>query len=132
MILTGLQRRADFNRSSNETLALKVVDQDGKELPRFHPGGNQLEYAWKPLLLPRNAFLSFQIGSSMRQGLGDYLGEYLEFHFWTQWKISPTSATTLYLTGTFTVAPTPRQYPNPDWIWSGTLNLPKVEIPKVP
>jgi hypothetical protein len=113
------------------TLALRVSDQDGKEWPRQElVAGNQLVFPWIPLVLPDDAFLSFHIGSSMRQGAGDRLGEYLEFNFWNQWRIPPPSSTIYYLTGTFTILAAPRGNPNGSRNWNGTLLLPKVEIPR--
>jgi len=134
-----LQRRDDFGALmqvsySPQMLVLRVVDQDGKEWPGRgrEVGGNQMVYPWNPLILPREAFLSFPIGSSFRQGTGDTLGEYLEFNFWNQWKIPPTSSTIYYLTGIFTIPAVPRDYSSANENWSGTLFLPKMEIPRVP
>jgi hypothetical protein len=113
------------------TLHLKAVDQNGKELKTAPAGGNQQELLfWKPLILPGETFMSIRVGGSTWEGSGKWLGEYLDFHFWTRWLIPPPDETTYYLTGKFTIPnPAPDQT---GLVWSGTLELPKVEIPRVP
>jgi hypothetical protein len=114
-----------------DTLHARVIDQNGKELPSDGLGGNQPGPPWRPLILPSDASMSIPVGGSWWQGSGQMLGENLQFNRWTDWIIPPPDTNTYYLTGTFTI-PAPSRLTGEIPIWSGTLDLPKVEIPRVP
>ena len=116
-----------------ERLTLTLLNQDGKVTAWNSVAGNRPEGPRTPLVLPQNAFLSFPIGNTMWQRSGAFLGEYIAFYDnFNEWMIPPHSAKAYYLTGEFNIPPAPRDLSNPNFVWSGKLILPKVQIPQMP
>ncbi len=103
-----------------------VVDRDGKALPTANEPYDGMSPIWKPTLLPYVGTIKFLIsfpGLGYRPGADKVI---VDLGGDAAWKIPQTGA--YYLSGTFTVARESGDHPIMDW--SGTLALPKVEIPK--
>jgi hypothetical protein len=116
-----------------DRLVVKVIDEEGKEIPWNSIGGNRLLFPWKPLLLPSGASLTFPIAGSLWGGSGQYLGEHIYFDSsFNEWMLPPHGTKTFYLTGEFTIPDQPRDFSNLNFVWGGKLVLPKVVIPKIP
>lgn len=111
-------------RFSLEKLILRVTDKSGKELP--HGGGPYDGFAssWEPLVLPYGGTLRFLISS---RGAGYRPGDkgIVDIGPFNLWVIPPDVAA-YYLSGSLAI-----QKEKSDSDWCGTLELPKVEIPKV-
>ena len=118
----GGQKRIRFHP---DKLKLRVVDQDGQELPSANGSYDGMSPDWEPLLLPYGGTLRFPFDL---RGLG-YRPEDKAIidigppHVW----VIPQDGAVYRLEGEFTVKKEPRDHRHKDW--SGTLKLPPVEIP---
>ncbi|MGD9125975.1 MAG: hypothetical protein PVH19_01245 [Planctomycetia bacterium] len=105
-----------------------VVDQDGKELAPVQFGVyDALTPTWKPSLLPTHGTLKFRFtypGLGFMPDKKNVIADMGDIH--QSW-IIPLDDSTYYLSGTLTIKKEDGDQP---YDWSGTLELPKVEIPK--
>jgi hypothetical protein len=114
-------------RFSPEKLSLKVTDKEGKELLRPASGAyDGISPLWEPIALPYAGSIKFQVSFP---GLG-YHPEtdkvIVDVGAEQAWVI-PQDGTAYSLAGSFSIERQQSDHPSMDW--SGTLELPMVEIP---
>lgn len=118
------QRRIRFNP---EKLELEVTDKKGK-LPLTLPGAySAMTPLWETTLLPYASTMRFQVsfpGMGYQPATDKVIVDIGPSKTW----VIPQDGSVYYLSGTFSVSREKSDHPHMDW--SGTLNLPKVEIPK--
>lgn len=118
------QKRLRFNP---DKLTLIVADKSGKELAvANHPYDGRFPL-WEPMLLPYDGTLKFRIsfpGLGYRPGSDKVIVDVGPSKAW----VIPQNGSTYYLSGTLSIKKEAGDHPHSDW--SGTLTLPKVEIPR--
>ncbi len=113
-------------RFSPGKLALRVTDETGKNLPVANGPYDGMTPLWEATLLPYRGIIKFQISFP---GLGHnpvkdiVIVDVGSSGVW----IIPQDGSVYQLSGSFTVHREPGDHPRRDW--SGTLELPKVNIP---
>ena len=114
-------------RFSPDRIDLHVVDKSGRELPVANEPYDGMSPLWEPTLLPYAGTISFQISFP---GLGYRPGDNVIVDVGPSkaWVI-PQDGSTYTLSGRFSVQEQQGDHPRIDW--SGTLELPKIEIPKL-
>ncbi len=112
-------------------IELTVTDPEDRLVERGLIGGNLLVSSLPPppLSFPGKYWRDLSIGSAFRQGAGAYFGEYLENNFWNQWRIMKSG---YRVGGTLTIPPATTPVSISGKMWSGTLQLPSVEVPMLP
>jgi hypothetical protein len=107
-------------------LALRVRDKDGKELALANGPYSGMAPLWEPIALPHAGSMTFQISFP---GLGYSAKDKVIVDVGSQkaWVI-PQDGSTYWLSGSLTIEKEKSDHPYMDW--SGTLELPRVEIPK--
>ena len=113
-------------RFTPDKLALRVTDKSGKELSIAGGHYDGMSPLWETIPLPYAGTLKFQISFP---GLGYHPTKdkvIVDVGARKSWVI-PQDGTTYYLSGNCTVRREKSDHPYMDW--SGTLELPKVEIP---
>lgn len=113
-------------RFTPDKLDLRVTDKNGKELPIANGAYDGMSPLWEPTLLPYSGTLRFQISFP---GLGyrptdEVIIDVGSSKAW----VVPQDGSTYYLSGSLSIRREKTDHPYMDW--SGTLDLPKVEIPK--
>jgi len=107
-------------------LTLRVHDKDGKELALANGPYDGMSPLWETIALPYAGSLKFQI--SLR-GLGYSAKDKVIIDVGADkaWVI-PQDGSTYFLSGSLTIEKGKSDHPYMDW--SGSLELPRVEIPK--
>ena len=114
-------------RFTLEKLALRVSDKDGKELTLASYPYDGIKPLWETIALPYAGRLKFQIsyqGSAYNPKSDKVIIDVDAREAW----VIPQDGSTYYLSGTLSIEREAADHPYLDW--SGTLELPKVEIPK--
>lgn len=114
-------------RFSSDKLSLRVTDQDGKELALAHGSYDGISPRWETIALPHAGSMRFQIsfpGLGYRPGADKLIVDVGPQKSW----VIPQDGLVYFLSGSFSVKREESDHPYMDW--SGTLELPKVEIPK--
>ena len=113
-------------RFSPDKLDLHIADKNGKELRTANGPYDGMSPVWEPTLLPYSGTLRFQISFP---GLGYRPTDkvIIDVGSTKAWVV-PQDGSTYYLTGSLSIHKEESDHPHMDW--SGTLELPKVEIPK--
>ena len=117
------QKKIRFNPGK---LALRVSNNDGKELALANGVYDGMSPLWETIALPHAGSMKFQISFP---GLGYSAKDKVIIDVGAQksWVI-PQDGSIYYLSGSLTIVKEKSDHPYMDW--SGTLELPKVEIPK--
>lgn len=118
------QKRIRFDP---DRLQLRVVDNDGNELPKANGSYDGISPLWEPTLLPYFGTIRFQISFP---GLGyrpDRDKVIIDVGSTNAWVI-PQDGKTYWLSGRLQIDPQKGDHPHMDW--NGTLELPKVKIPQ--
>jgi len=114
-------------RFSPGKLSLRVSDKEGKELlPANGPYDGRLPL-WEAIALPYAGTIRFQIsfpGLGYRPGTDKVIVDVGDGKAW----VVPQNGSTYFLSGSFSIEKEKSDHPHMDW--SGTLELPKVEIPR--
>jgi hypothetical protein len=111
-----------------QAVACQLTDRDGKPVP-LSPGA----YGGP---MPSACWIKLPSGSSMILRVSPYAGGRLSdgsFKIWTAnmqvWRLKPNDTATYFLSGEFTAKTTnDHKSDNPQWIWTGKLQLPKMEL----
>ncbi len=114
-------------RFAPDKLALRVKDETGKNLPIANGPYDGRTPLWEPTLLPYRGSMKFQISFP---GLGYHPAKdkvIVDVGPSNAWSI-PQDGSAYQLSGSFTVPREPGDHPH--MVWSGTLELPKVNIPR--
>jgi len=113
-------------RYDSERLGVRVTDDSGKELPIAGEIYSGMSPLWKPTLLPFGGTIKFQVSFP---GLQCFPRNRVIVDMGPQmsWVI-PQDGKTYWLSGRLTIPHVPGDHPYMDW--SGTLDLPRVRIPK--
>jgi hypothetical protein len=114
-------------RFNPDRLKLSVMNRTGKELPIASGGYDGSVPLWEPTLLPMEGTIKFRISFP---GLGyhpDTDKVVVDLGPLQSWVI-PQDGSTYWLSGSLVIGRQPGDHPYMDW--SGTLDLPKVAIPK--
>jgi hypothetical protein len=117
------QKKIRFNP---DKLALYVKDKNGKLLPIAIEPYDGISPLWEPTLLPYFGTIRFEI-SFPGLGHSDTDKVIVDVGPTKAW-IIPQDGSTYWLSGTLTIEKQKSDHPSTDW--SGTLELPGVEIPK--
>lgn len=114
-------------RFSPDKLDLHVTDKAGKVLPVANEPYDGTSPLWEPTLLPYAGTIRFQISFP---GLGYHPAKDKTIVDVGQGKawIVPQDGSVYWLSGKLVIPK--EQGDHPHIVWSGTLELPKVEIPK--
>jgi hypothetical protein len=120
---------------SEGDLALRVTDQNGKELHKSVRDADEMVPDWN-LSIPPDGLLTFPIGRGGEQPYpfsSEGKGKLLSCGLRNEWIIPSGDGSTYYLSGVFNGLPKKGDRPL-DWNhpvqWSGAIDLAKVEIPK--
>jgi hypothetical protein len=119
------QKKIRFNP---DRLELHVTDKAGKELPVANGPYDGMSPNWEPTLLPYAGTIKFQIsfpGLGYNPATDKVAVDIGPFKAW----IVPQDGSVYSLSGKLTVDKQKGDHPYMDW--SGSLNLPKVEIPRL-
>ncbi|HEX2492380.1 MAG TPA: hypothetical protein VHK24_01305 [Steroidobacter sp.] len=114
-------------RFSPDKLSLQVTDSDGKELALANGPYDGMSPSWEAIALPYAGSVRFQIsfpGLGYRPATDKVIVDLGARKAW----VIPQDDSTYFLSGTLSIE---REQSDPRMNWSGTLELPKVEIPKV-
>ena len=114
-------------RFSPDKLSLRVADKDGKELALANGSYDGMSPLWATLALPFAGSMRFQIsfpGLGFRPGTDRVI---VDVGARKSWGI-PQDRSTYFLSGSLSIEREKSDHPYRDW--SGTLELPRVEIPK--
>jgi len=117
------QKKINFDL---EKIQLKVINQDGTPLSSANEPYDGMKPLWKPMELPLDGAIRFRI-SFPGMGYSPGTKTIVDIEPPMTWMI-PDNGSTYYLTGTFTVPRKERDQSPMDW--SGTLEFPRVEIPR--
>ncbi len=114
-------------RFTPDRLSLHVTDGTGKELPVANGPYDGESPLWEPTLLPYAGTIRFQVsfpGLGYRPDADKVIVDVGPSKAW----IVPQDGSTYRLSGKLAVEKEPGDHPH--MVWSGTLELPKVELPK--
>jgi hypothetical protein len=114
-------------RYSPDKLSLRVTDTQGKDLPAANGPYDGSSPVWETIALPYAGTLRFQTnfpGLGYRPNTDKVIVDVDADKAW----IIPQDGTTYYLSGSLSIKGQKSDHRHMDW--SGTLELPKVEIPK--
>jgi hypothetical protein len=114
-------------RYSPEKLSLRVTDKQGKELPTANGPYDGSSPLWETIALPYAGTLRFQTsfpGLGYRPSTDKVIVDVGAEKAW----VIPQDGSTYYLSGSLSIKGQKSDHRHMDW--SGTLELPKVEIPK--
>jgi hypothetical protein len=114
-------------RFSPDKLDLHITDQSGKELPPVIGDYDGKSPNWEPTLLPMEGTIKFRIsfpGLGYRPGIDKVIVDMGLSKTW----IVPQDGSSYWLSGKFIVPKQEGDHQHMDW--NGTLELPKVQIPK--
>lgn len=114
-------------RFTPDKLALRVTDETGKNLPIANGSYDGTAPLWEPTLLPYRGIIKFQIsfpGLGYNPTKDKVIIDAGPSRAW----IIPQNGSAYLLSGSLTVQREPEDHPH--MVWSGTLELPKVRIPK--
>jgi hypothetical protein len=110
-----------------ERIRFRVVDQGGKELPTASGPYDGIAPLWDPLLIPYAGSMKFQIsfpGFGYRPNRDRVIVDMGPSMVW----VVPQDGSKYCLSGSLSIPPVKGDHPIIDW--SGTLDLPAVEIPR--
>lgn len=118
-------------RFSPDKLSLQVIDKEGKKLvpPRGPLPYDGVSPLWEPIALPYAGSITFQVsfpGLGYRPGIDKVIVD-IGNGSGSVWVI-PQDGSSYFLSGSFSVERKESGHQYMDW--NGTLELPKVEIPK--
>ena len=114
-------------RFSRDNLVLRVTDKEGKGLALANYPYDGISPDWETIALPYAGSIRFQIsfpGSGYSPGIDRSIVDVGSRQTW----VIPQDDTTYYLSGSLSIKQQKSDHPKFDW--SGTLEFPRVEIPK--
>jgi hypothetical protein len=114
-------------RFSPDKLSLRVTDKEGRELALANGDYDGMSPLWETIALPYAGSMRFKIsfpGLGYRPGTDKVIVDVGARKAW----VIPQDGTSYFLSGSLSIEREKSDHPYMDW--SGTLELPKVEIPK--